>query len=71
MRQPLSIFAARSFWVFVLSVAVQFVPALDAGDVDPLAGHLSDVVSALLGAWALFFERRNPQRALKVLGPVW
>jgi hypothetical protein len=70
MKQPLSIFAARSFWAFVLALVVPFVPALSEADIDPLAGHISDIVSGVLMAWALF-ERRNPQRELRILGPVW
>ena len=70
MKQPLSIFAARSFWALVLAFVVPFVPALTEADIDPLAGYLADAVSGLLMAWALF-ERRNPQRSLKVLGPIW
>lgn len=66
---PLSIFAARSFWALVLAAVVPFVPWITEADVDPLAGHLANVVSAALGFYALW-QRRDPQRKLVVRGPV-
>lgn len=66
---PLSIFAARSFWVLVIGIAAQFVPWITDADIEPMADLALDLVSAIAGVWA-WYERRAPKRALKLRGPV-
>lgn len=68
---PLSIFAARSFWLMAASLICMVAEYLgyDFGAPDVLADHLLTAASAIMAILA-YRERLNPNRRLTASGPV-
>ncbi|PIE10060.1 MAG: hypothetical protein CSA72_10630 [Rhodobacterales bacterium] len=68
---PLSIFAARSFWLLIATLLGVIAQALgwDVGAPDDLADALLPFGTAFLGFLA-YRERLNPKRSLTLTGPI-